>query len=339
MRRNDRDKQSQMKGNSDMEKKYDVTALGELLIDFTENGVSGQGNPILEANPGGAPCNVLAMLQKLGSKTSFIGKVGNDQFGRMLKETIESVGIDSGNLIMDDEVHTTLAFVHTFEDGDRDFSFYRNPGADMMLKVTDVQKDRIEASKIFHFGTLSSTHETCREATRYALQCAKDAGVLVSFDPNLREPLWNDLEDAKREIAYGLGLADIVKISDNEVVFMTGEEDYEKAARILQEKYQIPLLFVTLGRDGSRAYYKDMRVEAAGFIQEHTIETTGAGDTFTGCVLSKILERGGIEGLTETELKEMLTFANAGASLITTRRGALKVMPERVEIEELIMKR
>ena len=339
MRRNDRDKQSQMKGNSDMEKKYDVTALGELLIDFTENGVSGQGNPILETNPGGAPCNVLAMLQKLGSKTSFIGKVGNDQFGWMLKETIESVGIDSGNLIMDDEVHTTLAFVHTFEDGDRDFSFYRNPGADMMLKVTDVQKDRIEASKILHFGTLSSTHETCREATRYALQCAKDAGVLVSFDPNLREPLWNDLEDAKREIAYGLGLADIVKISDNEVVFMTGEEDYEKAARILQEKYQIPLLFVTLGRDGSRAYYKDMRVETAGFIQEHTIETTGAGDTFTGCVLSKILERGGIEGLTETELKEMLTFANAGASLITTRRGALKVMPERVEIEELIMKR
>ena len=339
MRRNDRGKQSQMKGNSDMEKKYDVTALGELLIDFTENGVSGQGNPILEANPGGAPCNVLAMLQKLGSKTLFIGKVGNDQFGRMLKETIESVGIDSGNLIMDDEVHTTLAFVHTFEDGDRDFSFYRNPGADMMLKVTDVQKDRIEASKIFHFGTLSSTHETCREATRYALQCAKDAGVLVSFDPNLREPLWNDLEDAKCEIAYGLGLADIVKISDNEVVFMTGEEDYEKAARILREKYQIPLLFVTLGRDGSRAYYKDMRVEAAGFIQKHTIETTGAGDTFTGCVLSKILERGGIEGLTETELKEMLTFANAGASLITTRRGALKVMPERVEIEQLILKR
>ena len=322
-----------------MEKKYDVNALGELLIDFTENGISEQGNPMLEANPGGAPCNVLAMLQKLGKKTSFIGKVGNDQFGRMLKETIESVGIDSGNLIMDEEVHTTLAFVHTFEDGDRDFSFYRNPGADMMLKAADVQKERIEASKIFHFGTLSSTHETCREATRYALQCAKDASVLVSFDPNLREPLWRDLEDAKCEIAYGLGLADIVKISDNEVVFMTGEEDYEKAARILQEKYQIPLLFVTLGRDGSRAYYKDMRVEAAGFIQEHTIETTGAGDTFTGCVLSKILERGGIEGLTETELKEMLVFANAGASLITTKRGALKVMPERVEIEQLILKR
>ena len=318
-----------------MEKKYDVTALGELLIDFTENGTSEQGNPMLEANPGGAPCNVLAMLQKLDKKTSFIGKVGNDQFGRMLKETIESVGIDSGNLIMDEEVHTTLAFVHTFADGDRDFSFYRNPGADMMLKTEDVQKDRIESSKIFHFGTLSSTHEQCREATRYALQCAKETGVLVSFDPNLREPLWNDPEDAKREIVYGLGLADIVKISDNEVVFMTGEEDYEKAARILQETYQIPLLFVTLGRDGSRAYYKDLRVEAAGFIQENTIETTGAGDTFTGCVLSKILDRGGIEDLSEAELQDMLVFANAGASLITTRRGALKVMPEKKEIEEL----
>ena len=318
-----------------MEKKYDVTALGELLIDFTENGTSEQGNTMLEANPGGAPCNVLAMLQKLDKKTSFIGKVGNDQFGRMLKETIESVGIDSGNLIMDEEVHTTLAFVHTFADGDRDFSFYRNPGADMMLKTEDVQKDRIESSKIFHFGTLSSTHEQCREATRYALQCAKETGVLVSFDPNLREPLWNDPEDAKREIVYGLGLADIVKISDNEVVFMTGEEDYEKAARILQETYQIPLLFVTLGRDGSRAYYKDLRVEAAGFIQENTIETTGAGDTFTGCVLSKILDRGGIEDLSEAELQDMLVFANAGASLITTRRGALKVMPEKKEIEEL----
>ena len=322
-----------------MEKRFDVTALGELLIDFTENGLSGQGNPMLEANPGGAPCNVLAMLQKLGKQTSFIGKVGNDQFGRMLKETIEQAGIDSGNLIMDDEVHTTLAFVHTMADGDRDFSFYRNPGADMMLTVDDVQKERIEASRVFHFGTLSSTHEGCREATRYAIRCAKEAGVLISFDPNLREPLWADLEDAKREIAYGLGQADVVKISDNEVVFMTGEEDYEKAAQILREQYQIPLLFVTLGRDGSRAYYKDIRVEAAGFIQEHTIETTGAGDTFTGCVLSKILEIGGIENLTEEQLAEMLTFANAGASLITTRRGALKVMPEKCEIRKLLCSR
>lgn len=314
------------------EKKYDVTALGELLIDFTENGISSQGNPMLEANPGGAPCNVLAMLQKLGKKTSFIGKVGNDQFGRMLKETIEQAGIDSGNLVMDEAVHTTLAFVHTMADGDRDFSFYRNPGADMMLKTEDVQKERIEASKVFHFGTLSSTHEGCKEATRYAIGCAKEAGALVSFDPNLREPLWADLEDAKREIAYGLGQADVVKISDNEVVFMTGEEDYEKAAQILKAQYQIPLLFVTLGREGSRAYYKDIRVEVPGFLQDSTIETTGAGDTFTGCALSKILEIGGIDNLSQEQLADMLTFANAGASLITTRRGALRVMPDEQEI-------
>ena len=319
-----------------MEKKYDVTALGELLIDFTENGISGQGNPILEANPGGAPCNVLAMLQSLGNKTSFIGKVGKDQFGRMLKETIEMVGIDSGNLIMDAEVHTTLAFVHTFEDGDRDFSFYRNPGADMMLTKAEVQKERIEASNIFHFGTLSSTHEQCKEATRYAIQCAKDAGVLVSFDPNLREPLWADLADAKREIAYGLGLCDILKISDNEVTFMTGEEDLEKGAQLLLEKYQIPLMFVTLGKSGSRAYYKGMRMEADAFVLKDTIETTGAGDTFMGCVLSKVLEAGGIDSLTEEQIQDMLIFANAGASLITTKRGALKVMPKREEIAGLI---
>lgn len=321
-----------------MEKKFDVTALGELLIDFTENGLSSQGNSILEANPGGAPCNVLAMLQKLGKKTSFIGKVGNDQFGRMLKDAIETTGINADNLIMDDDVHTTLAFVHTNKDGDRDFSFYRNPGADIMLKKEDVCRERIEASEIFHFGTLSSTHEGCREATRYAIQCAKDADVLVSFDPNLREPLWGSLEDAKREIAYGLKQADVVKISDNEVAFMTGEEDYDKAAWILQEEYQIPLLFVTLGKDGSRAYYKDICTEAAPYILENTIETTGAGDTFMGCVLSKVLEYGGIENLSEEQIGDMLEFANAGAALITTRRGALKVMPEKDEILKLIAK-
>ena len=155
-----------------MEKRYDVTALGELLIDFTENGLSSQGNPLLEANPGGAPCNVLAMLQKLGRKTSFIGKVGDDQFGKMLKEAIESTGIDSGNLVFDGEIHTTLAFVHTFPDGDRDFSFYRNPGADVMLRKEEVQKERIEASRIFHFGSLSFTHKESREAACFAIQTA-----------------------------------------------------------------------------------------------------------------------------------------------------------------------
>ena len=203
-------------------KAFDVTALGELLIDFTENGSSAQGNPILEANPGGAPCNVLAMLEKLGKKTAFIGKVGNDMFGTQLKNAVEEVGIDTRNLVIDNEVHTTLAFVHTYPDGDRDFSFYRNPGADMMLTKDEIQEDLIRDSRIFHFGTLSSTHEGVREATRYAIDVAKEAGCIISFDPNLRPPLWKSLDDAKAEIEYGLGKCDILKISDNEVEFLFG---------------------------------------------------------------------------------------------------------------------
>lgn len=318
-----------------MEKKYDVVALGELLIDFTENGLSSQGNPLMEANPGGAPCNVLAMLNKLGKKTAFIGKVGRDQFGTMLKTVVEESGTDVTNLMMDDEVHTTLAFVHTFPDGDREFSFYRNPGADMMLKKEEVDPEIIKAAKIFHFGTLSSTHPEVREATRYAIDVAKENGLLVSFDPNLREPLWDSPEDARKEIEYGLGKCDILKISDNEMEFMTGTDDYNKGVEMLRESYDIPLIFVTLGKEGSRAYYKDMIVEVAPFIRKDTIETTGAGDTFEACALNYVLEHG-LENLTEENLKELLRFANAGASIITSRKGALKVMPEKEEIEKVL---
>ena len=318
-----------------MEKKYDVVALGELLIDFTENGLSSQGNPLMEANPGGAPCNVLAMLNKLGKKTAFIGKVGRDQFGTMLKTVVEESGTDVTNLMMDDEVHTTLAFVHTFPDGDREFSFYRNPGADMMLKKEEVDPEIIKAAKIFHFGTLSSTHPEVREATRNAIEVAKENGLFVSFDPNLREPLWDSLEDARKEIEYGLGKCDILKISDNEMEFMTGTDDYNKGVEMLRESYDIPLIFVTLGKEGSRAYYKDMIVEVAPFIRKDTIETTGAGDTFEACALNYVLEHG-LENLTEENLKELLRFANAGASIITSRKGALKVMPEKEEIEKVL---
>ena len=317
------------------ERKYDVTALGELLIDFTENGNSEQGNPLMEANPGGAPCNMLAMIQKLGGTTAFIGKVGKDMFGRQLKTAVEAVGIDTRNLMEDEEVHTTLAFVHTFPDGDRDFSFYRNPGADMMLTKEEIQEDLIRNSKVFHFGTLSSTHEGVREATRYAIDVAKEAGCLVSFDPNLRPPLWKTLEDARKEIEYGLSKTDILKISDNEVEFLCGTSDYDEGAKMLIEKYNIPFVCVTLGKDGSRAYYKGMHVEVPGFVQKNTIETTGAGDTFCGCMLHYIIQHG-LEDLTEEDLRELLTFANAAASVITTRKGALAVMPSKEEVEELL---
>lgn len=319
-------------------KTFDVVALGELLIDFTESGVSRQGNPLLEANPGGAPCNVLAMLNNLGKKTAFIGKVGQDSFGRMLMEAVKESGTDVTNLIMDEKVPTTLAFVHTMPDGDRDFSFYRNPGADMMLKKEEVMEEIIKAGRIFHFGTLSSTHAGVREATRYAIRVAKENGLLISFDPNLREPLWDSLEDAREEIAYGLSQCDILKISDNELEFMTGTGDYTKGVTILRESYPIPLIFVTMGRDGSRAYYKDSMVEAKPFLQKNTVETTGAGDTFEGCALNYILEHD-MEELSEEELRELLIFANAGASIITTRKGALKVMPKEEEIWKLVAER
>lgn len=320
------------------EKLYDVTALGELLIDFTENGTSSQGNPLMEANPGGAPCNVLAMLVRLGKKTAFIGKVGKDMFGEQLKAAVEEVGIDTRNLIMDETVHTTLAFVHTYPDGDRDFSFYRDPGADMMLTKDDVQKDLIENSRIFHFGTLSSTHEGVREATRHAIDLAKEAGCIITFDPNLRPPLWKSLEDARKEIEYGMTKCDVLKISDNEVEFLFGTSDYDKGAALIREKYHIPLVLITMGKDGSRAYYKDLRVEAAPFLQENTIETTGAGDTFCASALNYVLEHG-LENLTEDNLMELLTFANAAASLITTRKGALRVMPDRQEVLDFIASR
>ena len=318
-------------------KKYDVTALGELLIDFTENGVSGQGNPLFEANPGGAPCNVLAMLTKLGHKTAFIGKVGDDFFGKQLKEAIEEVGIDSTGLCMDKEIHTTLAMVHTYPDGDRDFSFYRNPGADMMLKESEVKEELIKESKLFHFGTLSMTHEDVRKATIKAIQIAEDAGNIISFDPNLREPLWNSLDEAKEQILYGLSHCHILKISDNEIQWLTGQEDYTDGVKWILERYQIPLILVSMGKEGSRAYYGGKMVEVKPFIQKNTIETTGAGDTFCGCVLHYICEHG-LDNLTEENLFEMLQFANAAASIITTRKGALRVMPEEKEIAGLLGK-
>lgn len=327
-----------------MEKKFDVIALGELLIDMTDNGLSAQGNTLFEANPGGAPCNVLAMLNKLGRKVGFIGKVGDDLFGHRLKKVLDEVGIDTGNLIIDKEARTTLAFVETFEDGDRDFSFYRNPGADMMLRKEEVDVSLLQNTKIFHFGTLSMTHEGVREATKFAIDEAKKAGALISFDPNLREPLWNSLDDAKEQVLYGLTKCDVLKISDNEIQWLTGEDDYTAGVKKIREGNDIPLILVSLGKEGSRAYYKkpcsgeEVMVEVKPFLQENTIETTGAGDTFGGCVLNYVLEKG-IDGLSEDELKEMLTFANGAASIITTRKGALRVMPDRDEVENLVKSR
>lgn len=319
-----------------MAKKYDVIALGELLIDFTMNGQSEQGNNMFEACPGGAPCNVLALLNKMGKKTAFIGKVGKDQFGALLRDTITEAGIDASNLMVDENVNTTLAFVHTFPDGDREFSFYRNPGADMMLTADEVNPEVVKDTKVFHFGTLSMTHEGVREATKKAVETAKANGCLVSFDPNLRPPLWSSLDLAKEQMEYGFGKCDILKISDNEIQFVSGKEDYDEGIAYLQETYNIPLILLTMGKDGSRAYYKGMRVERPGFSVK-AIETTGAGDTFCGSSLNYLVDHD-FENLTEEQLGEMLTFANAAAALVTTKKGAIKAMTVKEEVLELIQK-
>lgn len=315
--------------------RFDVCALGELLIDFTENGISSQGNPIMEANPGGAPCNVLAMLCKQGYNTAFIGKIGDDIFGRQLRKTVEDIGINTEGLITDRSVNTTLAFVHTLDGGDREFSFYRNPGADMMLSESDVNEKIIAESRVFHYGSLSMTNKMCESATKKAVAAAERYGALVSFDPNLRENLWDNLETAREKIEYGLSHCDILKISDNEIQWLTDESDFEIAVQEIRKKYtNISLLLLSLGRNGSRAYsksgYASVPIAAA-----NTIETTGAGDTFCGAVLGKILEYG-MRDFSDSELKDMLVFANAAAGIVTERKGALKVMPTMSEIAEMI---
>ena len=313
-------------------KKYDVTALGELLIDFTQSGLSEQGNNLFEANPGGAPCNVLAMLQKLGHKTAFIGKVGNDFFGMQLHEALTETGIDASYLIHDEKIHTTLAMVHTMPDGDRDFSFYRDPGADMMLRADEIPVNLLPQTGIFHFGSLSMTNEPVRSATMKALEAAKNAGCIISFDPNLREPLWNSLCDAREQMLTGLSWCDILKISDNEIQWLTGETDYSEGVKWIRTRYPaIRLICVSLGKEGSRAYYGDLMVEEPAFISGRTVETTGAGDTFMGCVLHYIC-RNGLPDLTKEDLHTMLRFGNAAASLITQRKGALRVMPEKDDV-------
>ncbi len=319
-----------------MKKSFDVIALGELLIDFTENGQSGQGNPLLEANPGGAPCNVLAMLQKLGKRTAFVGKVGRDMFGAQLRQVAQDAGICTDFLLEDAHVHTTLAFVKTFPNGDRDFSFYREPGADMMLTAAELPMDALRSTRIFHFGTLSMTHPDVRFATKKAVAAAREAGALISFDPNLRPPLWYSLEEAREQIAWGLSRCDILKIADNELRFMTGEEDLDRGAAKLKERYPgIRVLDVTAGADGSCCYYGASRVFVPAFHLGGTIETTGAGDTFCACVINYILENG-IDGLSESDLTQMLRFANAAAYLVTTKKGAIRSMPEREQVRELL---
>ena len=312
---------------------YDVAALGELLIDFTCLSTDADGYPTMAAHPGGAPANYLAALTKFGAKTAMIGKVGSDAFGRLLIKTLKGAGIDTRGMLVSDDVFTTLAFVTLDDSGDREFSFARKPGADTQLRFDEIDLSVIDASKVLHFGTLSMTNEPARDATYKAVEYAAGHGKLISFDPNLRKPLWDDLDEAKRQKLWGLRHADIVKISDEETEFLFGIAP-EEAAKHIIDSFGVRLVYVTCGAEG--CFYRTKT--ASGFVKALSgiavKDTTGAGDIFGGSAMYGLLRAGGVpEKLTAEELENIVSFACASAGLSTTKAGGISSVPELGEVE------
>ena len=307
---------------------YDVAALGELLIDFTCLSTDADGYPTMAAHPGGAPANYLAALTKFGAKTAMIGKVGS-----LLIKTLKGAGIDTRGMLVSDDVFTTLAFVTLDDSGDREFSFARKPGADTQLRFDEIDLSVIDASKVLHFGTLSMTNEPARDATYKAVEYAAGHGKLISFDPNLRKPLWNDLDEAKRQMLWGLRHADVVKISDEETEFLFSLAP-EEAAKHIIDSFGVRLVYVTCGAEG--CFYRTKT--ASGFVKALSgiavKDTTGAGDIFGGSAMYGLLRAGGVpEKLTAEELENIVSFACASAGLSTTKAGGISSVPELGEVE------
>ena len=316
---------------------YEITALGESLIDFTPSGTSEAGMRIFEQNPGGAPANALAVFAKFGEKAAFIGKVGNDMHGLFLKETMEKAGIDTKGMIISDKVFTTLAFVSLNEQGEREFSFARKPGADTCLMEQEVNVDIINDSKILHIGSLSLTDEPCRSATFYALQQAKDAGKIISYDPNYRALLWESVESAIAGMRSPLDYVDVMKISDEETKLLTDIEDPEGAAKALLAK-GVSLVAVTLGKDGAYVCTKEGGAVVPGF-ESKVVDTTGAGDSFWGGFLYQLAKSGKRpEEVTLEEAKIFARFGNAVASLCVEKRGGIPAMPTMEQVTERLGK-
>ena len=313
---------------------YDVVALGELLIDFAQQSVDESGYPTMAAHPGGAPGNFLAALNQYGASTAFLGKVGDDTFGRLLIGTLKEAGIETRGIVVDPTVFTTLAFV-TFKDGDRSFSFARKPGADTMLRFDEVDLSLIDQTKVFHFGSLSLTGEPVRTATRQAIAYAKERGKLITYDPNLRPPLWDSQEQAREEILWGLHQADVVKISDEEVTFLWNCDE-EEGARKLLEECGVKLAMVTLGPKGCYLRNRNGSVTVS-FPKVKPIDTTGAGDIFGGSAVSRLLKLGKApEDLDQAELEGIARFASTAASLSTEHPGGIPSIPaESVVLERM----
>ena len=311
---------------------FDVTALGELLIDFAPQSVNAAGYPTLAANPGGAPGNFLAALNRYGCSTAMIGKVGDDMFGRLLLGTLKAAGIETRGVVVDPNQFTTLAFVSLDESGNRDFSFARKPGADTCLSFDEVDQALIRDSRVFHFGTLSLTNDPAREATHRAVALAKAEGKYISVDPNLRKPLWNQEADAKEAIEWSLRQADIVKISDEEIEFLWGLDPEAGAQKLLSE-YGVSLVYATLGPKGCHAATKNVTVTVDSPRGIHPVDTTGAGDIFGGSAMSRFLKLNKAPGeLTEQELRGIVSFACTAASLSTQKHGGISSVPEEEEV-------
>lgn len=313
---------------------FDVVALGELLIDFTPAGYSAAGNVLFERNPGGAPANVLAAVTKLGGSGAFIGKVGDDKFGYFLKETLEKTGIDAKGLKFSEDANTTLAFVHLGKDGDRSFSFYRRPGADTTLEEKDLDYSLIDEAGIFHFGSLSMTDEPARSSTIRAVEYAKSKGKIISYDPNWRPPLWKSEEAAKNGMNKGLRYADVLKISEVELEFLTGTGDLESGSRILYDG-GIRFVIITLGPRG--CYYRC--TAGTGHLNTYNtkvIDTTGAGDAFLGAFLYRLCRLECKLDLSKQQIENMIDFSNAAGAVCASGRGAIPSMPSMPDVEKCI---
>ena len=304
---------------------FDVTALGEVLIDFTPYGVSEAGMALFEQNPGGAPANVLAAVSNLGQKPAFIGKVGDDMHGALLKDTLDRIGVDTSGMVVDPNYFTTLAFV-SLKNGERSFSFARKPGADTQLTSEEINLDVVRNTKIFHCGSLSLTDEPARSATFFAVKEAKEAGAVISYDPNYRALLWKSEEEAVKHMRSMIPYADIMKISDEETVLLSGKSDPKEAAEVLLDQ-GVDCVIVTLGKDGALLKTKQVEVQVKGKDRK-PVDTTGAGDSFWGGILSRLaLNNVKPADLTEAQAEEYLKFANAVAGLCVEKRGAIPAMP------------
>lgn len=313
---------------------YDLVGMGEILIDFTPAGKSAGGFPLFEQNPGGSVANMLAAASRLGSKAAFIGKAGGDLFGAFLKGEIEKTGVDASALILSKEYPTTLAFVHLFESGERDFTFFRDHGADAHIEAGEIDAQLLANTRALHFASLTFTTDVAAAATRHTVKLARESGAFVTYDPNWRPLIWKDEAHCLWGLKEGIGLADIVKISEEEMELITGKAD-EDGANVLFDK-GVRLVLLTMGAKGSKVIAPEFSAYCAPFNVE-AVDTTGAGDACFGAFVHAILQTGEKPWeLPVGELYKAARFANAAAALCVTKRGGLPAMPELAAVQELL---